>query len=87
MVQDKLLIAVRRGERKVWCVHEQLILDGQPLPNLRGTLMVLADAGLTDEEAVTWLFAPDDSIPGTPVEALRAGHKTEIRRRAQALAF
>jgi Rv2175c C-terminal domain of unknown function len=87
MVQDKLLIAVRRGERRVWCVHEQLILDGHPLPDLRGTLVLLADAGYSDEEAVIWLFTPDETIPGTPVDALRAGHKTEIRRRAQALAF
>ena len=34
-----------------------------------------------------WLFTPDDSLPGTPADALRAGRKTEVRRRAQALAF
>ena len=82
-----MLIAVRRGERNVWCVHEDLIQDGAPLTQLRGTLVVLADAGFTDEEAIAWLFRPDDSIPGTPVQALREGRKTEIRRRAQALAL
>ena len=87
MVQDKILIAVRRGERNVWSVHEDLILDGEPLPDLRGTLILLSDAGYADEEAIDWLFTPDETIPGTPVAALRAGHKTEIRRRAQALAF
>jgi Rv2175c C-terminal domain of unknown function len=87
MIQDKVLVAVRRGERNVWCVHQDLILDGAPLPDLRGTLTVLADAGFTDEEAVGWLFEPDDTIPGTPVDALRLGRKTEIRRRAQALAL
>ncbi len=34
-----------------------------------------------------WLFTPDDSLPGTPIDALRGGRKTEVRRRAQALAF
>jgi hypothetical protein len=58
-----------------------------PLPELRGTLNVLADSGFVDEAAVRWLFTPDDSLPGTPVDALRAGRKTEVRRRAQALAF
>lgn len=54
------------------------------LASLQGTLTVLADAGFSDEEAIVWLFTPDDSLPGTPVEALRAGRKTEVRRRAQA---
>ena len=37
--------------------------------------------------ALRWLLAPDETLPGTPVDALRAGRKTEVRRRAQALAF
>jgi hypothetical protein len=48
---------------------------------------VLADAGFTDEEAMRWLLTADDSLPGSPVDALRAGRKTEVRRRAQALAL
>lgn len=55
------------------------------LASLQGTLSVLGDVGLTDAEAIAWLFTPDESLPGRPVDALRAGHKTEIRRRAQAL--
>ena len=54
------------------------------LASLQGTLTVLSDAGFTDEAAIEWLFTPDDSLPGTPIEALRAGRKTEIRRRAAA---
>ena len=48
---------------------------------------MLADSGYVDDAALRWLFTPDDTLPGTPVDALRAGRKTEIRRRAQALAF
>jgi len=87
LVQDRYLVAVRRGERKVLSIPAALLPENQLLPELRGTLTVLADAGYDDAEAVHWLFTPDDSLPGTPVDALRAGRKTEIRRRAQALAF
>lgn len=55
------------------------------LASLQGTLSVLGDVGMSDAEAIAWLFTPDESLPGRPVDALRAGHKTEVRRRAQAL--
>lgn len=64
--------------------------DGAPAPraavlaSLQGTLSVLGDTGFSDAEAIVWLFTPDESLPGRPVDALRAGHKTEVRRRAQA---
>ena len=87
LIQDRCLLGVRRGDPKVLSIPEALLHDGQPLPELRGTLMVLADSGYDDVAALEWLFTPDESLPGTPVDALRAGRKTEIRRRAQALAF
>ena len=34
-----------------------------------------------------WLFESDESLPGTPIEALRGDRGKEIKRRAQALAF
>ena len=57
------------------------------LRHLPGLLTVLADGGFSDEEAFQWLFRPDDSLPGTPVQALRDDRHTEVTRRAQALAF
>jgi hypothetical protein len=87
LVQDRVLVAVRRGEPRVPSVPAALLRDGAPLPELRGTLTVLADAGFDDASALHWLFTPDDSLPGTPIDALRSGRKTEIRRRAQALAL
>lgn len=87
LVQDRYLIAVPRGERKVLSVPEELLPGDEPMQDLPGTLTVLADSGFDVEESLRWLFTPDDSLPGTPVEALRAGRKTEVRRRAQALAF
>lgn len=87
LVQDRFLVAVRRGERNVLSVPEALLVGEEPMPDLRGTLTVLADAGFDDTSALRWLFTADESLPGTPIEALRAGRKTEVRRRAQALAF
>lgn len=87
LLQERVLIGMRRGERKILSVPEELLLGDQPLGDLQGTLTVLLDAGFSDEEALRWLFT-DDNYPGTPVDALRTGRsKTEVRRRAQALAF
>jgi len=88
LLQDGQLLAVRRGERNVLSVPERLLAPEGLLVHLAGTVTVLTDSGLTAEESVRWLFTPDDSIVGgSPIEALHNGHKTEVRRRAQALAF
>ena len=68
-------------------VPEQFVLDGQPLKDLRGTLMLLADDGFTDDEAMEWMLDANDLLGASPVDALRAGRKAEVRRVAQALAF
>jgi excisionase family DNA binding protein len=88
MLQEGQLLAVRRGENNVLSVPERLLGPEGLLVHLPGTVTVLADSGLSGDEAVRWLFTPDDSIAGgSPIEALHSGHKTEVRRRAQALAF
>ena len=61
--------------------------DGAILKHLPGLLTVLRDGGFSDEEAFDWLFRDDDSLPGSPVEALRGDRHTEVTRRAQALAL
>lgn len=96
-LQDKTLVAVRvDGVLKVPAAFLTADADGRTVvvPALPGTLSVLFDAGFSPEEAVRWLFTPDESLaslgasrPTTPVAALAAGHKTEIRRRAQAEAL
>jgi excisionase family DNA binding protein len=88
MIEDRELLALRIGERRVVSVPEQF-LDEAVLRHLRGTFTVLADGGMDDEEILRWLFTPDQTlpVPGTPVDALAAGHKTEIRRRAMEQAF
>ena len=87
LLQEGYLVGVRRGDRNVFAVPAAFLADGAPLTELRGTISVLRDSGYDDESAIRWLFTPEESLPGTPIDALRAGRKTEVRRRAQALAF
>jgi excisionase family DNA binding protein len=63
-------------------------LDGDVIvKHLGGVLTVLRDAGFSDEEAVRWLHTADETLPGTPIEALRGDRSREVKRRAQALGF
>ena len=67
-------------------VPSVFIADGHPLPSLRGTIIALQDAGFDDEELIDWLLAPEESLGRAPIEALHAGHKSEVRRIARTLA-
>jgi hypothetical protein len=87
LVDDGTLLAVRDPHDGVRRVPAAFLVDGAVLDSLKGTVAVLRDAGFTDTEAITWLFTEDESLPGRPIDALRDGRKTEIRRRAQALAW
>lgn len=87
VVRDRQVLAVRRGDNNALMVPEVFVQDGRVLKGLPGTLTLLADARYTDEEALRWLFTPDESLPGSPVTALVANRGTEVKRRAQALGF
>ncbi|GAA3736602.1 Rv2175c family DNA-binding protein [Salinactinospora qingdaonensis] len=80
----KLLGFIRAGELSI---PATFIRDGEVVKGLPGTLTVLADCGFTDQESLRWMFTPDDTLPGAPIDAIRADRGTEVRRRAQALAF
>ena len=84
LIDDKQLLAVRRGG--VIQVPSLFNRDGAPLPELRGTRIVLSDDGCPDEQAMEWLLEIDGSLGVEPIVALRAGRKAEVRRVAQALA-
>jgi hypothetical protein len=86
LLRERKLLAVQRptGEFAV----PAAFLDGdQVLHGLGGTLTLLFDCGFTERDALNWLFTSDDSLPGTPVQALAEHRRTEVNRRAQALAF
>ena len=83
LLDELHLVGSRRdGTFKVPAVF---IVDGEPVGSLRGTLFVLHDAGFTDDEAIDWLLSSEESIGIPPIEALRAGRKSEVRRVAQSL--
>jgi len=85
LLEDRSLLAVKvDGAPKV---PDVFLRDAEPLPELRGTLIVLTDSGFSDEEAMHWLLEPEESLRTTPIDALRSGRKAEVRRIAQALGF
>lgn len=84
LLDERQLIGSRRDG--VFRVPSVFVVDGAPLSSLRGTVTVLQDAGFSDDEAIDWLLEADDSIGIPPIEALRAGRKSEVRRVAQSLA-
>jgi hypothetical protein len=86
LLRDRKLLSVMRpnGDRAV----PAALLDGAAIvKGLSGTLTVLFDCGFDDEEALRWLFTADETLPGTPIQALCKHRGTEVNRRAQALAF
>jgi hypothetical protein len=84
LIDDRHLLATRVDG--VLKVPASFLRDDAPLPELHGTAVVLADAGFSDAEALEWLIGEDDSLGTSPIAALRAGRKSEVRRVAQALA-
>lgn len=87
-LQDRELVGQRRGPNKAVMVPRTFLVQDGPLPALRGTITVLTDGGLTDEEIIEWLHAPDDTFQGgSAIASLHEGAKTEVRRRAQEHAF
>jgi hypothetical protein len=86
MLRDGHLIAVRR-KGDLFVPSAFLVKDGIA-KGLTGTITVLLDSGFSRTEMLRWLFAEDTSLPGgNPINALRTSHHTEVKRRAQAMAF
>jgi excisionase family DNA binding protein len=85
MVRDGHLLSVKRGGEVVIPAE---FLDGSVVvKGLPGTVTVLRDGGFSNDDVLRWLFAEDDSLPGTPIAALRSNRGREVKRRAQASAF
>ncbi|MCU1438027.1 MAG: transcriptional regulator [Naasia sp.] len=84
LLEERQLLAVRIDG--VLKVPAEFLRDDEPMNELRGTIIVLADNGFNDQEAIDWLLSVDEVLGARPVDALRAGRKAEVRRVAQALA-
>jgi hypothetical protein len=85
MYRERAVLAVRRDG--VLRVPAELVANSTVLKHLPGILTLLHDAGYNDEEALRWLYTPDESLPGTPAAALGGPAATEVKRRAQAIGF
>jgi excisionase family DNA binding protein len=85
MIRERELLAVRRdGVRQV---PAELVANDTVRKHLPGILTLLHDAGYNDDEALRWLYRPDETLPGTPAAALGGDRAREVKRRAQALGF
>lgn len=84
LVEEHQLISVKRGRE--YMVPAHLIQGGQPLPSLRGTIVLFLDAGLTLEDAIVWIYDESEELGATPISQLLLGHKAPVRRAAQIFA-
>lgn len=85
MLRDGQLLAERRAG--VLVVPEAFLAAGGVVKGLPGTITVLRDQNYSTDEILRWLFTEDESLPGTPIEALRGDRGREVKRRAQAMGF
>ena len=86
LLRDRKLLAVQRPSG-AFSVPAAFLAGGQVVKGLPGTLTLLFDCGFSEIEALRWLFTADESLPGTPIQAIAEHRSTEVNRRAQALAF
>lgn len=85
-VRDGNLVAVvDEGGRR--CVPADFVQDGLIVKALPSVITQLRDARYEDAEIVDWLFREEDSLPGSPIAALRANRGSEVKRRAQVAGY
>lgn len=87
MLSDGLLLATRRGPDRVLSIPAVLASTPDAVRHLPGVLTVLRDGGYDELASLRWLLTRDDSLGASPAECLASNRSTEIRRRAQAMAF
>ncbi|MGH3916562.1 MAG: Rv2175c family DNA-binding protein [Pseudonocardiaceae bacterium] len=85
MLRDGQLLAMRRDGIVV--VPAEFLNGNMVVKGLPGTVTLLRDAGYSADEILRWLFTAEDSLPGTPIGALRSDRGREVKRRAQAMGF
>jgi len=86
LLRDHKLLAVQRPDGTL-SVPAAFLDGGQVVKGLPGTLTLLRDCGYDELDALRWLFTDDETLPGTPIGAMARNRRTEVNRRAQALAF
>lgn len=87
LIREHQLAAVAAGPGKGQRIPADLLLDAEIVKGVPGVLTVLHDGGYDDAQIITWLFTDDPTLPGRPIDALRENRGSEVKRRAQAMAF
>ena len=87
LIREHQLAAAVPREGAGQQVPAELIMDGEIVKGVPGLLTLLHDGQYDDREILAWLFTPDDSLPGRPIDALRENRGSEVKRRAQAMAL
>ncbi|QYH19483.1 DNA-binding protein [Corynebacterium aquatimens] len=80
----KLVVYKKDGVRTVPAL---LLHNGELSKFVSGAITVLADGGFAQDEILQFLFTPDETLPGRPIDALHGHGAREVIRRAQAMAF
>lgn len=85
-VRDGHLVATRVGDGPR-AVPALFVQDGAVVKALPSVITMLRDARFSDDEIIDWLHRPDESLPGSPIDALRANRGSEVKRRAQVAGY
>jgi hypothetical protein len=85
LLEDRALLGVKRSG--VLVIPEDFFDGAAVVPDLKGTAVVLLDGGFTEEGAIEWLLSAQDALGTSPIDAMKQGRKTEVRRLAQTLAL
>jgi len=76
-----------RDENGKQRIPSDLVHNGEIVKSLRGVITVLRDAHYADAEILDWLYRADESLPGTPIQALRENRGSEVKRRAMVAGY
>jgi excisionase family DNA binding protein len=83
LIEEHILFSVKVEKQSM--IPPEIIVGSEPLSSIRGTMLQLLDLGLTESEAIEWLYEENDTLGELPISALVKGHKAPVRRAAQAL--
>ncbi|MCF8528317.1 MAG: excisionase family DNA-binding protein [Aquiluna sp.] len=83
LIEEHALFAIRVEKEPKVPAH--LIQNGEPLSSIRGTMFLLLDNGLSEQEAIEWIYAENENLGNRPIDSLLQGHKAPVRRAAQTL--
>jgi hypothetical protein len=86
LIREHQLAAAVPWERAGQRVPALFIQDGEPVKGLPGLVTLMHDNGYDDREIIAWVFL-DADLPGRPIDALRENRGSEVKRRAQSMAF